>query len=57
MSDKKPEYLTKTDKQTIKEMDGEVDEQPRDGGKSPMEDAGSPGGTSGTGNTYHDQDR
>lgn len=57
MTDGKPEYLHDTDKRTIKEMDGETDESaPRDR-KSPQEDPGTPGGTSGTGGTRHDQDR
>jgi hypothetical protein len=33
------------------------DEKPEADGKSPLEDAGSPGGTAGTGGTSHDQDR
>lgn len=56
MSDK-PEYLHDTDKRTIREMDGEAEPARRPDGKSPLEDPGAPGGTSGTGGTSHEQDR
>jgi len=56
MTDKKPEYLHDTDKATIKAMDGEDEAAQSGEGKSPQEDAGSPGGTSGTGGTAHEQD-
>jgi hypothetical protein len=56
MTDPKPEYLTDTDKQTIKAMDGEDDAAQSSAGKSPQEDPGSPGGTGGTGGTANEQD-
>ncbi|WP_298686807.1 hypothetical protein [uncultured Sphingomonas sp.] len=56
MTDPKPEYLTDTDKQTIKAMDGEDEAAQSSAGKSPQEDPGSPGGTGGTGGTANEQD-
>ena len=56
MSEREPDVLHDTDKQTIKEMDGEEDMPVTPGAKSPQEDPGTPGGTSGTGGTRHEQD-
>jgi hypothetical protein len=56
MTDHKPDILHDTDKQTIKEMDGETDAKANPAGKSPQEDPGADGGTGGTGGTQHQQD-
>jgi hypothetical protein len=40
-----------------RQLAGDSDEEPETDSKSPLEDPGSPGGTSGTGGTSHEQDR